>query len=93
MLSALTLTDSTFRYDFDVYNDSTKAQIYNAMYGTGNCYDMTVDCYTSGLNDICSASDLFCFAEVENQLDIIAVRDEYDIREPYNDRKSHKPRC
>ncbi|KAK0255716.1 hypothetical protein B0A54_11030 [Friedmanniomyces endolithicus] len=72
-------------YDFDVYNDSTKAQIYNAMYGTGNCYDQTVDCYTSGLNDICSASDLFCYEEVENQLDIIAVRDEYDIREPYND--------
>ncbi|TKA80809.1 hypothetical protein B0A55_01618 [Friedmanniomyces simplex] len=72
-------------YDYDVYKASTKAMIYNSLYGPGNCYDMTIDCYTSGLNDICSAADAFCFAEVENQLDIIAVRDEYDIREPYND--------
>ncbi|KAK5737052.1 hypothetical protein LTR17_007013 [Elasticomyces elasticus] len=72
-------------YDFDVYNESTKSMIYNAMYGPGNCYDMTVDCYKSGLNDICSMADSWCYNEVEAPLDSIADRDEYDIREPYSD--------
>ncbi|KAK3660881.1 hypothetical protein LTR56_000639 [Elasticomyces elasticus] len=64
-------------YDFDVYNESTKSMIYNAMYGPGNCYDMTVDCYKSGLNDICSTADAWCYNEVEAPLDSIADRDEY----------------
>ena len=46
---------------------------------------MTVDCYTSGLNDICSSADNWCYAEVEAMLDNIPYRDEYDIREFYDD--------
>lgn len=55
--------------------------MYNALYGKGNCFDMTVDCYTRGLNGICSQSDNFCAYEVEEILDNIADRDEYDVRE------------
>ena len=29
-------------------------QMYNAMYGAGNCYDMSVDCNTRGIDEICS---------------------------------------
>ena len=68
-------------YDYSPFNESIQAQMYNAMYGAGNCYDMTIDCNTGGENDICSAADNFCFSEVENLLDIIPIRDEYDIRE------------
>lgn len=72
-------------YDYSPFNSSVQAQMYNALYGPGNCYDQTVDCYTSGLNDICSAADDFCANEVEAVLDNIANRDEYDIREFLDD--------
>ena len=71
-------------------NPRVEEKMYNAMYGTGNCYDMTVQCYETGRDDVCSASDNFCYAEVEYVLDYYAGRDEYDIREltpdpfPYN---------
>jgi hypothetical protein len=42
---------------------------------------MTVDCYTTGRDDICSAADNFCATEVESLLDDIPDRDEYDVRE------------
>ncbi|KAF7195659.1 Carboxypeptidase S1-like B [Pseudocercospora fuligena] len=68
-------------YDYSPYNASTQAQIYNAMYGKGNCYDQTVDCNTRGINSICSAADNFCADQIEYPLDTITGRDEYDIRE------------
>ncbi|KAK5111817.1 hypothetical protein LTR62_004737 [Meristemomyces frigidus] len=68
-------------YDYFPFNSTIEDMMYNAMYGPGNCYDMTMDCYRTGLNDICSASDNFCANEVESILDNIATRDEYDIRE------------
>ena len=55
--------------------------MFNAMYGKGNCYDMTVDCYNTQRSDVCSAADNFCYYEVEYTLDQYANRDEYDIRE------------
>jgi hypothetical protein len=55
--------------------------MYNNMYGPGNCYDMIVDCNSGGINDICSYADNFCANQVENVFDIVAGRDEYDIRE------------
>ncbi|QIX01629.1 hypothetical protein AMS68_007146 [Peltaster fructicola] len=72
-------------YDYSPYNKTIQDQLYNAMYGQGNCYDQTVDCNTRGINSICAAADSFCANEVESVLDNVAVRDEYDIREPYND--------
>jgi len=55
--------------------------MYNAMYGPGNCYDRTMDCYANGSDETCSAADKFCADQVENVLDNIANRDEYDVRE------------
>jgi len=55
--------------------------MYNAMYGPGNCYDRTVDCYENGSDETCSTADNFCATEVESVLDNIANRDEYDVRE------------
>lgn len=68
-------------YDYSPFNQSIQNMMYNGMYGPGNCYDQTVDCYTRGINDICTAADEFCYYEVEAILDIYANRDEYDIRE------------
>ncbi|KAF2206958.1 hypothetical protein CERZMDRAFT_52089 [Cercospora zeae-maydis SCOH1-5] len=68
-------------YDYDPYNQSIKNMLYNAVYGPGNCYDRTLDCYNRGINEICSAADDFCANEVESVLDNVVNRDEYDIRE------------
>lgn len=68
-------------YDYAPFNKTIEAQMYNAMYGPGNCYDQTVDCNTHGLNSVCMAADSMCATEVESVLDDIANRDEYDIRE------------
>lgn len=68
-------------YDYSPYNQSVQNMIYNALYGPGNCYDMTVDCNTRGINEICSAADNWCYYEIEAPLDDIPDRDEYDIRE------------
>lgn len=72
-------------YDFSPFNQTTKDQMYNAMYGPGNCRDRTLHCYASGENDVCTAADLYCYQEVEALLDSPGDRDEYDIRETYND--------
>ncbi|KAK5120178.1 hypothetical protein LTR85_006659 [Meristemomyces frigidus] len=68
-------------YDYAPYNESIQNMVYNAMYGPGNCYDMTVDCNTRGIDEICTAADNWCYYEVEAVLDNIPDRDEYDIRE------------
>nr|OQO19184.1 hypothetical protein B0A51_13920 [Rachicladosporium sp. CCFEE 5018] len=68
-------------YDYSPYNQSIQNQVYNALYGEGNCYDQTVYCYKSGINSICAAADNFCANNVEAVLDNIPGRDEYDIRE------------
>lgn len=68
-------------YDYSPFNASIEAQMYNSLYGPGNCYDMTIDCYTHGSDETCTAADNFCADEVESVLDNIANRDEYDVRE------------
>ncbi|THX88997.1 putative carboxypeptidase 2 [Aureobasidium pullulans] len=68
-------------YDYKPFNESISAMMYNALYGPGNCVDMTKECYASGRNDVCSFADNFCANNVEEVLDIYALRDEYDIRE------------
>jgi len=59
------------------------------MYGAHNCLDQLLDCNahtpststTPGTGDnICSAADNFCFAQVEEPFDVTFNRDEYDIR-------------
>jgi carboxypeptidase C (cathepsin A) len=77
-------------YDYSPFNKSVQHQMYNNLYGPGNCIDGLKYCAESGINEICSYYDNFCFAEVENIYDIYTNRDEYDMRElmpdpfPYN---------
>lgn len=67
-------------YNLSPYNDSVAAQLYNNMYGRGNCYDLTVECNTNGRNDVCAYADSFCYQTVEYIFDIVTERDEYDVR-------------
>ncbi|KAK3719712.1 hypothetical protein LTR37_004249 [Vermiconidia calcicola] len=67
-------------YDIELPNGRFKQQMYNAMYGPGNCYDMILMCRMTLRNDVCSAADNFCYAEVEYLFDIATGRDEYDVR-------------
>ena len=67
-------------YDYDPYNASVKAEWYNNLYGAGNCYDMTKQCYATGGNAVCARADNFCASKVENLYDIYSGRDEYDMR-------------
>ncbi|KAG9187310.1 carboxypeptidase D [Alternaria panax] len=39
-------------YDYDPYNDTVKAEWYNNMYGPGNCYDRTKQCYETGIDSV-----------------------------------------
>jgi carboxypeptidase C (cathepsin A) len=77
-------------YDYSPFNKSVQQQLYNNLYGKGNCIDGLTYCAESGINEICSYYDNFCFLEVENIYDVVLNRDEYDMRElmpdpfPYN---------
>ncbi|KAL9600258.1 MAG: hypothetical protein Q9219_003302 [cf. Caloplaca sp. 3 TL-2023] len=68
-------------YNFSPYNSTVQAQVYNNLYGTGNCVDQTKDCYARGVNEICTAADSFCANLVEAVYDNVLGRDEYDVRE------------
>lgn len=68
-------------YDYSPYNESVQAQLYNNLYGKGNCIDQVRDCYDRGLNEICAAADSFCANTVESIYDDYLGRDEYDVRE------------
>lgn len=68
-------------YDIYYLNDSTQEQMYQAMWGKGNCYDQQVDCNNRLIDEVCEQTDNFCYNEVELMFDNIAGRDEYDIRE------------
>jgi len=72
-------------YDYSPLNASDEARMYEAMYGKGNCYDQTLDCYHTGRSDICPYAEAFCTDEVEAVLDNIAHRDGYDIRRSSDD--------
>lgn len=77
-------------YGVTFNNSATIEKMYNGLYGAGNCYDQSVMCAELGWNSVCSASDNFCYNEVEYVLDKFLNRNEYDIREldpdpfPYN---------
>ncbi|KAG7002027.1 hypothetical protein G7Y79_00029g063230 [Physcia stellaris] len=68
-------------YNYSPYNASVQAQVFNNLYGTGNCVDQTKDCYRTGQNAVCSAADTFCANLVEGVYDNVLGRDEYDVRE------------
>lgn len=68
-------------YDYRPYNSSVESMVHNALYGSGNCYDQTVDCNIRGDNAVCATADSFCASNIETALGRYAQRDEYDIRE------------
>jgi carboxypeptidase C (cathepsin A) len=68
-------------YDYKPYNSSIEDQLYNATFGPGNCVDRLKKCAAGASNDYCSEADSYCAARVENTLDVVANRDEYDSRE------------
>jgi carboxypeptidase C (cathepsin A) len=68
-------------YDYSPFNKSVQQEMYNNLYGKGNCIDGLNYCAESGINEICSYYDNFCYLEVENIYDIVLNRDEYDMRE------------
>ncbi|KAN0114845.1 alpha/beta-hydrolase [Hyaloscypha variabilis] len=68
-------------YDYSPFSASVQAQLYNNLYGAGNCVDQIKDCAARGINEICTSADSFCSNLVEAVYDNYAGRDEYDIRE------------
>lgn len=68
-------------YDYAPFDEATQQQMYDAMYGPGNCYDLTASCAATGVDEVCAYADTFCAYEVESLLDTVAGRDEYDFRE------------
>lgn len=72
-------------YDYSPYNESVKGELYNNLYGQGNCVDQIKDCAARGIDEVCESADAFCADMVENIYDIYLGRDEYDMRELYPD--------
>ncbi|KAF2020524.1 alpha/beta-hydrolase [Aaosphaeria arxii CBS 175.79] len=67
-------------YDFDPFNASVKAQLYNAVYGEGNCIDQLQLCAETGQNSVCSRADNFCLDKVQLYIDELTGRDDLDFR-------------
>lgn len=67
--------------DYTPFNASIASQLYNNLYGPGNCVDQLNYCSATGDNTICSAADSFCANEVGSLYDKYLGRDEYDNRE------------
>lgn len=68
-------------YDVRFNQSWQEEEMFNSMYGRGNCADMTEACQTTKRNDVCAAADNFCYGEVEYLYDKYLGRDEYDVRE------------
>ena len=62
-------------------NGSVADQMYENLYGTGNCVDQLNDCALHGGDDVCVDASNFCIDQVESFYDMYLGRDEYDIRE------------
>lgn len=63
------------------FNETVSTQMYDNLYGPGNCIAQLKDCAARGIDEICHVADNFCYYEVEDLYDINLGRDEYDIRE------------
>ncbi|CAD6456619.1 a139bd2e-de1d-451e-afce-76f43ecff7ff [Sclerotinia trifoliorum] len=68
-------------YDYSPFNATVEAELYNNLYGAGNCVDQIKDCAARGINEICAAADNFCANLVEVIYDTYSRRDELDVRE------------
>ncbi|KAH8892090.1 alpha/beta-hydrolase [Thozetella sp. PMI_491] len=72
-------------YGYLPLNETSASQMYNALYGPGQCIEQLNACAASGDDQICSDADTFCYEEVELVYDDATGRDEYDFREFYPD--------
>jgi len=68
-------------YDYFPFPSNESTQMYNNLYGQGNCVDQIKNCYAVGTNDVCRAADTYCAVNVESLYDIYLNRDEYDFAE------------
>ncbi|KAL9104024.1 MAG: hypothetical protein Q9163_001002 [Psora crenata] len=77
-------------YDYAPFTANQSAEMYNNLYGKGNCMDKLRNCAATGNNTVCSDADSYCSEKVESLYDEYLNRDEYDMRElmpdpfPYN---------
>ena len=77
-------------YDYAPFTANQSAEMYNNLYGEGNCIDGLKECAATGNNTISSDADSYCAEKVESLYDDYLNRDEYDVRElmpdpfPYN---------
>ena len=68
-------------YDLRPYDKTQENKLYNSIYGAGKCVDQLKDCYHTGSNKVCRKADNYCARNVEQYLNLLVRRDEYDIRE------------
>lgn len=68
-------------YDYSPFNATIQDEMYDNLYGAGNCVDQLNKCAATGDNTICSVADNYCANNVEEIYDEVLNRDEYDIRE------------
>jgi carboxypeptidase D len=68
-------------YDYTFYNSTTEQEVYNSLFGEGNCTDQLIECKASGDDQVCEDADNFCAEFVEYPYDDVSGRDEYDMRE------------
>jgi carboxypeptidase C (cathepsin A) len=68
-------------YDYTFYNSTIENQVFDSLYGEGNCTDQIIECNASGDDQVCANADDFCFEYVEYPYDTVSGRDEYDMRE------------
>ncbi|KAK6866416.1 serine carboxypeptidase [Apiospora arundinis] len=67
-------------YDYAPFTDDTAAELYESLYGAGNCLDQLRDCQASGLDYVCARADDFCSNHVEYPFGDLLGRSDYDIR-------------
>jgi hypothetical protein len=63
-------------FDFTFFNKTIQDEMYNNLYGKGNCVDQIKQCYATGRDDVCSIADSFCASYVEGVFDVVTGRDE-----------------
>jgi carboxypeptidase C (cathepsin A) len=70
-------------YDYSPFNASIASEMYNLLWGSGNCVDQMNSCKETNNNEICNGAEINCGA-VSSLYDLTG-RDYYDIREPDSD--------
>jgi hypothetical protein len=80
-------------FDYSPFNKTVQHEMYNNLYGPGNCIDQINLCTSTGRNDVCSIADSFCANYVEGVFDVVTGRDECEWADKKNrrERRMEKP--